>query len=192
MKYNSSQLPTAIVFISLIFAATLIHFKPTSNQQSSIDLKTLSTQTIIPNRLSHFIQLLNNQGAHIKNQQDFQIKTQDRNYRFQLAHQTNIDTNLILLHHELATLQNSNINELDAQLLHFAHRNYQNPFTGQTINPKFLVTTNPESILMDIQGFQAGNPDPLAQSYQINLSTIESWIQTTKQQLQSEKYASSN
>lgn len=192
MKYNSFLLPTAIIFVSLFFALTLLHIKPIPNPQPILDLKTLSTQSIIPNRLPHFIKLLNNHGAYIKDQQDFQIKTQDHNYRFQLSHQTNIDTNLILLHHELATLHNAGLNEIDAQLLHFAHRNYQCPFTGQTINPQLLATSNPESILMDIQGFQAGNLDPMAQTYQINLSTIESWIQSTKQNLQTNKYASCN
>ena len=88
--------------------------------------------------MTHFLVTLNSKGAQIKNQNDFQVKVQDRNYRIQLAHQTKIDTNLILLHYELASLIKSGLSELDAQFLHFAHRNYQNPFTGATINPEIL------------------------------------------------------
>ena len=181
MKYNSSQLPTAIILVALIFSIALIHIKPISKTQSTIGLKSLSTQNIITNRLPHFIKLLNDHGVNIKDEQDFQIKTQDRNYRYQLSHQTKIDTNIILLHHELARLQNSGLNEIDAQILHFAHRNYQNPFTGETFNPETLATSDSESILMNIQGFQAGNWNPMVQSYQVDLATIEFWIQTAKQ-----------
>jgi len=205
-KFNMSgthevQIPVLIILSSLLLSILMVWTckhnqqleKITSNSKHEIvDTKTLQTKIVIPNRLIHFINYLNQHGAHLKSQTDFQIKTQDRNYRFQLSHQTKIDTNLILLHHELALLQNSGFNEIDAQFLHFAHRNYQNPFTGQTINPNILATSNPESILMDIQGFCAGNYTPIAQNYHINLATINSWIQSAQQQLLQEIYATNN
>ena len=177
------HIPILIILSSLLFSALMIwacrHNKQLEqithdSKQEIIEAKILLTKTVTPNRLPHFIKYLNQHGAYLKDQSDFQIKTQDRNYRFQLSHQTNIDTNLILLHHELAILQNSGLNEIDAQFLHFAHRNYQNPFTGQTITPNILSSSNPESILMNIQGFCAGNYNPIAQTYHINLQTINS------------------
>ena len=195
------QIPALIILSSLLFSALMIwacrHNKQleqitNDSKQEIIDNKILHSKIVIPNRLIHFINYLNQHGAQLKDQFDFQIKTQDRNYRFQLSHQTNIDSNLILIHHELATLQNTGLNEIDAQFLHFAHRNYQDPFTGQTINPNLLATSNPESILMNIQGFCAGNWNPIAQNYRINLTTIKSWIHSAKQNKQPICYATKN
>ena len=186
MNLHFTKVPFLIIASSLLISALMIwtcqynkDIQTTSlAQQQVFDSATLFTKTVIPNRLTHFLQKLNQKGAQIKNQNDFRIKTQDRNYRIQLAHQTKIDTNLILVHYELATLIHSGLSELDAQILHFSHRNYQNPFTGKTFNPKTLATANSESILMNIQGFQAGNWNPMVQSYKVDLATIESWIQS--------------
>jgi len=191
MKSNHLLIPATIICLSLIIAITLMSIKKEQKpNHTSVKLDILSTQAIVPNRVNCFIQVLNNRNAYIKNQQDFLVKTQDRNFRFQLAQQTNIDTNLILLHYEIIQLKNLGLNETDAQMLHFAHRNYQCPFTGITINPTILASTNPESILMDIQGFCAGNEDPFTQSYSINLATIKFWIKLTLNQKQVCNYSS--
>lgn len=187
MKYYFPKIPLLIIASSLFLSALIIWSNQynkqletiTNNSKSEIvDFKILHAKIVVSKRLVHFINYLNQRNAHLKGQSDFQIKTRDRNYRRQLSHQTNVDTNLILLHHELATLQNSGLDEIDAQFLHFAHRNYQNPFTGQTITPNILASSNSESILMDIQGFCAGNYNPYAQSYHIDLDIIDTWIQS--------------
>ena len=66
--------------------------------------------------------------------------------------------------------------ELDAQMLHFSQRNYQNPFSGKTMNLSLLAKADAESILEDIGGWFAGNKNPLRQDYTLSVEEIESWI----------------
>ena len=72
------------------------------------------------------------------------------------------------------------MNEIDAQILHFSQRNYQNPFTGFTINLPLLAEADAESILEDIGGWAAGNQNPLVENYQLSLEEVGDWIEKTK------------
>jgi hypothetical protein len=69
------------------------------------------------------------------------------------------------------------ISEIDAQILHFSQRNYQNPFSGLTINLCVLGEADAESILEDIGGWLAENENPFLKKYQLNLTDIENWIE---------------
>ena len=79
--------------------------------------------------------------------------------------------------------------EFDAQILFFSQRNYQNPFTGKTINLQILAEANAERLLQDIGGWMAGNKNmtteevvEILQNYQLSVEDIESWIAQAKHQ----------
>lgn len=144
---------------------------------SKIDTIVLFQKKVIPNRLSNFIFYLNQKGVSIHNKYELLLLLSNPNARQQISSQLRIDSNLLLLHAELADLNQIGMSEIDAQVLYFSQRNYQNPFTGTTTNLQILTDANAERLLEDIGGWMAGNDNPLVKNYKLSLEDIENWIE---------------
>ena len=97
-----------------------------------------------------------------------------------MHHQLQIDSAILLIHAELADLAQIKISKIDAQVLYFSQRNYQNTFNGKTINLQILSQTNAERLLQDIGGWLAGNRYEKLKDYSISIEEIESWISQAK------------
>ncbi len=185
MRLNSTQklmlfvsiflLGICFIFFSKEKATEAIH--STTPSISKIDTILLFQKKVIPNRLSNFIFYLNQKGIPIHNEYELLLLLSNPNARHQISSRLGIDSNLLLLHAELSDLIQIGMNEIDAQILHFSQRNYQNPFTGFTINLPLLAEADAESILEDIGGWAAGNENPLVKNYQLSLEDIEKWIE---------------
>ncbi len=198
MKNHFLKIPLLILVTSLLFALALIHQRKANPKQpiyiSNTTTDTLSkthpkwpkdesrffTRQLLPNRLPSFIKLLNQKGAFLKDLNDFRIKSRDWPFRKQLALQTGVNYSWIQIHSELANIMQCGMNDLDAQMLHFSHWNYQNSFTGAIMNLTTLSEANAESILIDLLGWQAGNYDPIVERYKVDFANIESWIAYAK------------
>jgi len=142
-----------------------------------LDTNALFQKKVIPNRLPKFILYLNQKGIPIQSEFELLLLLSNPMMRQRIAHQSQIDLNLLLLHAELADLVQIEITEHDAQILHFSQRNYQNPFSGKTMNLFLLAEADAESILEDIGGWLAGNEQPLIHDYNLSVKEIESWIE---------------
>lgn len=185
MQLNSTQ--KLMLLVSIFLFGICVFFFPKGKGIEAIHSKTSSTSKIdtialfqkkvIPNRLFNFISYLNQKGVSIHNEYELLLLLSNPNARQQISSRLGIDSNLLLLHAELADLNQIGISEIDAQILHFSQRNYQNPFTGSTINLRVLVEADAESILEDIGGWMAGNENPLVKNYQLSLTDIENWIE---------------
>lgn len=198
MKNHFFKAPFIILITSLLFALALIHQKnkkspkPIANPTPVISTLSnshskpsncetqLFTRTLLPNRLSQFIKLLNQKGAHLRDLNDFTIKTKDWTVRKQLALQTGINYSWIQIHSELAELLQCGLHQIDAQMLHFSQWNHRDPFTSEIMNQKILSTSDSENLLINIQGWQAGNYDPIVERYNIDLASIDAWIKSAK------------
>ena len=141
-----------------------------------IDTTLLFQKVILPNRMTLFIQYLNQHQIRVSNNYELLLLLSNPNTRQQLHHQFQIDRTILLLHAELADLMQIKMTELDAQILLFCQRNYQNPFTRAIINLHTLGEANAESILEDIGGWRMGNTNPILDNYQLSIEDIESWI----------------
>ncbi len=173
---------TVSVFLLLICLSVfqLEKTKPSSHLEliinDDLDTNALFQKKVIPNRLPKFIHFINQNGFPIQNEFELLLLLSNPIIRHRMAYQLQTDTNLLLLHAELADLRQIEMTELDAQMLHFSQRNYQNPFSGKTMNLSLLAKADAESILEDIGGWFAGNKNPLRQDYTLSVEEIESWI----------------
>ena len=147
-----------------------------------IDTTLLFQKVILPNRITQFIQYLSQHQIRVSNNYELLLLLSNPNTRQQLHHQFQMDMVILLLHAELADLMQIEMTELDAQILLFSQRNYQNPFTRTTINLQILGEANAESILEDIGGWCIGNTNPILDNYQLSIEDIESWISQARLQ----------
>jgi len=131
---------------------------------------------VLPNRMEQFIQYLNQHQIPISNNFELLLLLSNPNTRHQLHLQLPIDSAILLMHAELADLTQIQISEIDAQVLYFSQRNYQNLFNGKTMNLQILSQANAERLLQDIGGWLAGNRDEKLKNYSISIEEIESWI----------------
>lgn len=185
MRLTSNQNLILVLSILLLGICCLIfpnQQQPTCYEQSKptvipIDTITLFQKEVIPNRLAQFIQYLNHHGISVQNSFELLLLLSNPIARQNIHQQFQIDSNLLLLHAELADLNQIGISEIDAQILHFSLRNYQNPFTGSTINLGVLAEADAESILEDVGGWIAGNENPMVKNYQLSMEDIEDWIE---------------
>ena len=145
-----------------------------------IDTTLLFQKVIIPNRMTLFTQYLCQHQIRVSNNYELLLLLSNPNTRLQLHHQFQMDTSILLLHAELADLMQIGMTELDAQFLLFSQRNYQNPFTNETINLKILVESNAESILEDIGAWREGNHYPELNNYHLSVKDVEFWIYQAK------------
>jgi len=188
MKTNSTQ--KLMLFVSVFLFGNCIFFFPKkksveSNHYVSLSITEIDTivlfqKKVIPNRLPNFISYLNQKDISIHNEYELLLLLSNPNARQHIHSRLGIDSTLLLLHAELADLMQIGISEIDAQILHFSQRNYQNPFTGTTINVHILSEADAESILEDIGGWAAGNDNPIIANYQLSLEDIEKWIAKAK------------
>jgi hypothetical protein len=185
MRLNATQ--KLMLLVSILLCGICVFFFPKEKTTKAIPSKTLSIskidtialfqKTVIPNRLFHFISYLNQKDILIHNEYELLLLLSNPIARQQITSRLGIDSHLLLLHAELADLKQIGMSELDAQVLHFSQRNYQNPFTGSTINLRVLAEADAESILEDIGGWMAGNENILVKNYQLSLEDIENWIE---------------
>ena len=145
-----------------------------------LDTVGLFQKKVIPNRLAQFIQYLNQHGITIQSNFELLLLLSNPTTRQNIHQQFQIDTNVLLLHAEIADLLQIEMTELDAQILHFSQRNYQNPFTNETMNLQILAEANAERILQDMGGWMAGNENPILLNYCLGIKDIESWIAQAK------------
>ena len=148
---------------------------PSSPPFIPLDTVRLFQKKVMPNRLPSFIQYLNLHGIPIQNNFELLLLLSNPTTRQNIHRQFQIDTNVLLLYAEIADLMQIEITELDAQILFFSQRNYQNQFTGSTMNLQILAEVEAESILEDMGGWMAGNENPLLQNYCLSIEDIESW-----------------
>ena len=141
-----------------------------------LDSTLLFQKKVIPNRTHHFISFLQSKNIRVQNNYELLLLLSNPLTRKRIANDFQLDSTYLLLHAELADLLQIGMTGLDAQILHFSQRNYQNPFTGTTINRHLLVDAEAESILEDMGGWMAGNDDPIITNYQLSLEEIEIWI----------------
>ena len=187
MRLNSTQnlmLAVSIFLLFICLSVFLFEKAMPSNQFAStkyydLDTNTLFQKKVIQNRLPKFIQYLNQNCFPIQNEFELLLLLSNPIARQRISHQLQVDSSLLLLHAELADLRQIGMSEIDAQILHFSQRNYQNPFTGVTINLHILADAGAESILEDIGGWMAGNENQLLQHYTLSIENIESWISQT-------------
>ena len=144
---------------------------------------------MIPNRHAQFIQYINQHEIPIQNNFELILLLSNPTTRQNIYLQFQIDPQLLLMHAEIADLMQIEMTELDAQILFFSQRNYQNQFTGSTMNLQILAEADAESILEDIGGWMTGNVNltdeklaPLLQNYTLCIEDIESWITQAKLQ----------
>lgn len=140
-----------------------------------LDSTFLFQKKVIPNRLHQYIRFLQSKNIHVQTNYELLLLLSNPIIRKQLANDFQFDAASLLLHAELADLMQIGMTEIDAQILHFSQRNYQNPFTGTTINLHILLESDAESILEDIGGWAAGNENTLVKNYQLSLEEIEQW-----------------
>ena len=170
----------SLFLLAAIFIAqqdTPISISKTPNPQLvPIDTTLLFKKVIISNRLNLFIQYLNQHQIPVSNNYELLLLLSNPNTRQQLHHQFQIDPSILLLHAELADLIQIEMTELDAQLLLFSQRNYQNAFTGETINLKVLAESNAESLLENMTAWMEENQSPNLNNYRLSVQEVESWI----------------
>ncbi len=185
MRLNATQ--KLMLLVSILLCGICVFFFPkekvtdvfpsTTLSIYKIDTILLFQKKVIPNRLCDFIFYLNQKGISIHNEYELLLLLSNPNARQQISSRLGIDSSLLLLHAELADLKQIGMSELDAQILHFSQRNYQNPFTGSTINLHILAEADAESILENIGGWMAGNENSLVKNYKLSLEDIENWIE---------------
>ena len=189
MKLTNDQkwmLFAALFSVLLIFTFTnpikkVIHLQKEKTEITPLlDSTLLFQKKVIPNRIHHFISFLQSKNIRVQNDYELLLLLSNPITRKRIANDFHLDPIFLLLHAELADLLQIGMTGLDAQLLHFSQRNYQNPFTGATINRHLLVDAEAENILEDMGGWMAGNDDPIIANYQLSLEEIESWITKAK------------
>ena len=169
-------------FLLLICLSVLLLEKTTPSSHfeliihDDLDTNALFQKKVISNRLPKFIQYLHQNCIPIQSEFELLLLLSNPITRQRISHQLHIDANLLLLYAELADLRQVEMTELDAQILHFSQRNYQNPFSGKTMNLHLLAKADAESILEDMGGWLAGNKTPLSQAYTLSVEDIESWV----------------
>jgi len=161
-------------------AKTNIPNNETANHIFIIDTTLLFQNIVLLNRIEQFIHYLNLYQVQVSNNYELYLLLSNPITREQLEQELSIDTNILILHAELANLLQIDLTEIDAQVLHFSQTNYQNPFTGETINLQILSDSNAERLLQDIGGWMAGNEEELIENFQITIEEIESWISQAK------------
>ena len=193
MRLNFTQKLMLAVSVFLLFICqTVFLFKeviPPDQISATInydlDTNALFQKEVILHRLPKFIQYLCQNGIPIQNKFELLLLLSNPRARQRISQQLQMDSNLLLLHAELADLMQIEMTEVDAQILHFSQRNYQNPFSGKTINLPLLVVAKAENILEDIGGWMAGNTwqkhggnngKPFLQNYSLSVEDIQSWI----------------
>ncbi len=184
MLFNYTQqlirsVATFLIFLCLLiflFEKTIPPNQIASTQYYEIDTTTLFQKKVITNRLPQFIQYLQENNIPIQNKTELLFLLSNPNSRKQIAIQLDMNANVLLLHAEIADLMQIEMTEIDAQILHFSQRNYQNPFTGETLNLQHLAEADAERILQDIGGWLAGKEEELLEKYKISLEEVESWI----------------
>lgn len=150
--------------------------QPTPTEAIPIDTTLLFQKVVIPNRLAQFRQYLQQYHLRVDDNYELLLLLSNPNTRQQLHHQFQMDTSTFLRHAELADLMQIGMTELDAQILHFSQRNYQNPFTGSAINLQIIAEADAESLLQDMGGWMAGKENALLQNYCLSIKDIEYWI----------------
>lgn len=189
MKLTNNQkwmLFAALFSVLLIFTFTnpnkkVIHLQKEKTEISPLlDSTLLFQKKVIPNRIHHFIKFLQSKNIRVQNDYELLLLLSNPLTRKRIANDFHLDSTFLLLHAELADLLQIGMSELDVQILHFSQRNYQNPFTGATINRHLLDNAEVESILEDIGGWMAGNDDPIIENYQLSPEEIEMWITKAK------------
>ena len=184
MKLTNNQkwmLFAALFSVLLIFTFTnpnkkIIHLQKEKTEITPLlDSTLLFQKKVIPNRIHHFISFLQSKNIRVQNDYELLLLLSNPITRKRIANDFHLGSNFLLLHAELADLLQTGMTGLDAQILHFSQRNYQNPFTGATINRHLLADADAESILEDMGGWMAGNDDPIITNYQLSLEEIEMW-----------------
>ena len=155
---------------------------PTPTKAIPIDTTLLFQKVVLPNRLVQFRQYLQQYHLRVEDNYELLLLLSNPNTRQQLHHHFQMDTSTLLRHAELADLMQIGMTELDAQILLFSQRNYQNPFTGSTIHLQILAEADAESLLQDMGGWMAAKENALLQNYCLSIEDIESWIYQAKNQ----------
>ncbi|MFK8005648.1 MAG: hypothetical protein AB8H03_04725 [Saprospiraceae bacterium] len=192
MQFSRTQFQVLVTSIFLLGICCLVLKNPTghepveSQKSTSLsfdqDTTFLFQKKVISNRLPKFIHFLKQHCIPIHNDYELLLLFSNPYTRQRVSHQIGIDTNLLLLHAELADLMQIGMTELDAQVILFSQRNYQNPFSGEMMNLRILEEANAERILEDIGGWMAGNENPVFQNYCLSIEDIEFWIDQAKHQ----------
>lgn len=173
-----------LFLLAAIFVAQQDTCKPNSESNIhppiSIDTTLLFQKVVVPNRMAQFIQYLKGSNIRVNSNYELLLLLSNHHVRQQLNHLYQMDSSILLMHAELADLMQIEMTELDAQILLFSQRNYQNPFTGKTMNLQILAEAKAERILQDMDGWMAGNKNPLLQNYCLSIEDIESWISQAK------------
>ena len=133
------------------------------------------------NRVANFVANLKANGINVQSSQNFLQKFGSIDARQQLSEQLAINPLSLLVHLELADLQQLGLSEIDAQMLHFSQWNHQNPFTREVMNRNTLAHANPEKLMMELDGWAAGSTNRLVQDYQIGFPEMETWIKAAQQ-----------
>ncbi len=193
MKTKTSITLILVILLTafLIFEAcqkeTLIPVPPKIKQLKSRDNSNEENNFIIPlrevkeNRVANFVANLKANEISVQNAKDYLQKFGSIEARQQLSKQLSIDPLSLLVHLELADLQQLGLSEIDAQMLHFSQWNHQNPFTREVMNRNTLAHANPEKLMMELDGWAAGSTNRLVQDYRIGFPEIETWIKAAQQ-----------
>ena len=184
MQLTSTQKLILAISIALLGICCLLfqnQQQHTFKEQSSpyifqIDTISLFPKKVMPNRLAQFIQYLNQHEIPVQSNFELLLLFSNPIARKHISHQLQIDSKFLLFHADLADLMQTGMTELDAQILHFSQRNYQNPFTGRTMNIQLLAEADAESILEDMGGWMAGNENLILHNYCLSIEEIETWI----------------
>lgn len=189
MQINSTQnwmLLASSFFILLVccFISSeekVIHLQNEKTPSTfTFDTTFLFQKTVILNRLPQFISYLNSKNIRVDNNYELLLLLSNPIARQQISQQFKIESNLLLLHAELADLIQIGMTELDAQIIHFSQRNYQNPYTGETMNLRILAEADVERLLQDMGGWMAGNGNVLLEGYELSIEEIEVWIEKAR------------
>ena len=174
----ASLLSILLIFIFSLPNKKVIHLQNSfSCKNISFDSLLLFQKKVIPNRIPKLICYLRSKNIRVGNDYELLLLLSNPITRQRLANDFHLDSTFLLLHAELAGLMQIGMSNIDAQILHFSQRNYQNPFSGTTINLHILSEADAESILEDIGGWAAGNENPLVKNYQLSLEEVEIWIE---------------
>ena len=79
--------------------------------------------------------------------------------RVQLSESCGLDSLVLTQMVELVDLMGIGLTEIEAQILMCAHGNEMNIFTGSVMNLRRLKASNPENLLINVQGFLSGQHD---------------------------------
>jgi hypothetical protein len=177
-----------VIGILCLWATHVVHWQSATRistvpsvEDIQVDTTLLFPKIVLPNRLEQFRHYLQALNIRADDNYELLLLLSNPNMSHQLTTQFQINSDILLMHAELADLMQIHISEMDAQLLHFSQRNYQNPFDGTTMNLQILANADAERLLEDMGGGLAGNENTILQNYCLSIEEVESWINQAKE-----------